>query len=115
MPIHEDQRYAHVATLRSFNTAVKLGLADATIAALTTGVAGLQAAIRAVPGHEDQLYPKVRIAKAMKVAKDLGTLTDTNVNAVTAGTAVAQMQALWTTADAWITNPTMYGNILWGE
>lgn len=116
MPLHEDQNAANRATLRTFNTATKLGLTDFAINAVT-GVKGLQDAVLAVQVHEDQRYPLVRINKALKVAQDIGTLTDANVAAVTTG--AAGMQALWVAAALTlndpITDPLMYGNIFWGE
>lgn len=117
MPLHEDQNAANRATLRTFNTATKLGLTDVAINTVTAGLAGLQAAVLNVNVHEDQRYPLVRINKALKVAFDIGTLTDANINAVTTG--ATGMQALWVAAALTlndpITDPLMYGNIFWGE
>lgn len=116
MPLHEDQNAANRATLRTFNTGTKLGLTDVAINAATS-LATLQAAVTNVNVHEDQRYPLVRINKALKVAFDIGTLTDANIAALTTGAAGAQ--ALWvaaaTTLNDPITDPTMYGNIFWGE
>jgi hypothetical protein len=119
MPLHEDQNAANRATLRTFNTGTKLGIIDATVAFPSTVGAGLkelQAAVTALNVHEDQRFPLVRINKALKVAYDIGTLTDANI---IAATTVAGMQALWVAAALTlndpITDPTMYGNVFWGE
>ena len=115
MPLHEDQNAANRATLRTFNTGTKLGIIDATVALPSTAGSALrelQGAVTALNVHEDQRYPLVRINKALKVAYDIGTLTDANI---LAATTVAGFQGLWVTADPLITDPTSYGNVFWGE
>jgi hypothetical protein len=115
MPLHEDQIAANRATLRTFNMGEKLGIVDATVAAPVTvgsGLRELQAAVTAVPVHEDQKGGLFRVNKALKVAYDIGTLTDATIIATTT---VAGMRAYWVTADPTITDPTMYGNIVWGD
>lgn len=115
MPLHEDQIAANRAALRTFNMGTKLGIIDATVALPATagqGLAQLQAAVTALPVHEDQKGGLFRVNKALKVAYDIGTLTDANI---LAATTVAGFQALFVAADPTILDPTMYGNIVWGD
>lgn len=115
MPFHEDQIAANRAALRTFNMGTKLGIVDATVAFPSTvgsGLRELQTKVSEVPVHEDQRGGLFRVNKALKVAYDIGTLTDANI---LAATTVAGFQALFVAADPTILDPTMYGNIVWGD
>lgn len=115
MPLHEEHIQANKIMLRTINTGLKLGLADATINGLTTpgAIAGLKTAVLALPVHEDQKYPLVRINKAVEASRVMGVYTEANVAGITTGG--AGLQGLHVAADPLITDPTMYGNIFFGE
>lgn len=115
--IHEDQKFANMAAMHAFNTAVALGvvdadiLADATLADLQADVTGL--GINTPGGHEDRYYPKnIRIKNALKVAFDIGTLTDA---LIAAADTVAGIRTLFDDQDAGLLNTSAYGGVLWGE
>lgn len=109
MPLHETDREPNRIALQAFNTAVLLGLSDAKLTGVVT-VTGLQTAITALATHEDQVYAKVRINKAIKVAKDLGTLAD----GALLDTA-AEIRQSFKTADPTIAPVDQQGGILFGE
>lgn len=117
MAIHEDQKIPNKAALQAFNTGVVLGvndaaiLADANLADLQADVTGL--AITTQGGHEDRYYVKrSRIFNALKVAFDIGTLTNA---LIAAADTVAGIRTLFDDQDASITDLTEYGGRLWGE
>jgi hypothetical protein len=115
MALHEDQREANRICLQSFNTGVKLGIVDGTIAPLTT-VAGYKAAVTALAVHEDQRYALVRINKAADASKTLGLYTDGAGGTIDLANDVAGMRAIHVNAVAPALAPAdQYGGVLMGE
>lgn len=82
--------------MTAINKAVLYGLADATIAPLTT-VAGLRAAVEALTVKGSKKPELRRISTTLRVCGDMGLLTGTNI---AAANNAAGLRAIATTANS---------------